>query len=106
MSAMDDKKKAQEGKYALDKEQEFKAMARRNKLLGLWAADLMHYDEAKSETYAKEVVMSDFEEPGEEDVFRKVQADLNEAGLSVSDDEIRTQMAQLRYTAIEQITSE
>lgn len=106
MGAMDDRKKAQENKYALDKEQEFKAVARRNKLLGLWAAELLNYDEAKAHDYAKEVVMSDFEEPGDEDVYRKVTKDLLNAGLEISEKEIRNKMSELMGVASEQIMNE
>ncbi len=66
MSAFNDKEKAEENQYAMDKESEFKVTARRNKLLGLWAAEKMHYDREKAEEYAKSVIVSDFEEVGEE----------------------------------------
>ncbi|MDG1287811.1 MAG: DUF1476 domain-containing protein [Rickettsiales bacterium] len=103
--SIDNRKKGQESKYALDKEQEFKAMARRNKLLGLWAAGELNYDDAKAADYAKEVVMADFEEPGDEDVFRKVHQDFQAAGLEREDD-IRAKMVELLGVASEQIISE
>jgi len=106
MSGFENRKKGQESKYALDKEQEFKAMARRNKLLGLWAAGELNYDDAKAHDYAKEVVMADFEEPGDEDVFRKVFEDMNAAGLEGREAEIRSKMAELMATASEQILGE
>lgn len=106
MSGIDNRKKGQESKYALDKEQEFKAMARRNKLLGLWAANEMNYDEPKSHEYAKEVVMADFEEPGDEDVFRKVHNDFNAAGLVEREAEIRAKMSELLAKASQQIVDE
>lgn len=106
MSGLDNRKKGQESKYALDKEQEFKAMARRNKLLGLWAAELLNYDDAKSHDYAKEVVMADFEEPGDEDVFRKVHEDFNAAGLEGREEEIRAKMTELMGVASQQVLSE
>lgn len=106
MSSFDNRKKGQESKYALDKEQEFKAMARRNKLLGLWAAEHLNYDDTKAHDYAKEVVMADFEEPGDEDVFRKVHEDFNAAGLTGREEEIRAKMSELMATASEQIVNE
>lgn len=106
MSSLDNRKKGQESKYALDKEQEFKVVARRNKLLGLWAAKELNYDDEKSHEYAKEVVMADFEEPGDEDVFRKVFGDFNDAGLEGREDEIRNKMTELMATAREQVISE
>ena len=72
MSTFDDRERAQEAKYALDQETQFKVAARRNKLLGLWAADLMGMTGDDAQAYAKTVVLSDLEEVGEEDVFRKV----------------------------------
>lgn len=106
MSSLETRKKGQEGKYALDKEQEFKAMARRNKLLGLWAAEEMGYDDGKAHDYAKEVVMADFEEPGDEDVFRKVHEDFNAAGLEEREEQIRAKMIELMGVASEQILNE
>ena len=106
MSGFDDRKKGQEAKFAFDAETKFKAEARRNKLLGIWAAELMSLtgDEAKS--YAAEVVAADFEEAGDEDVFRKVSSDLKAKGVSVEDAVIRQKMLQLKQTANEQIASE
>ena len=106
MSQFEDRQKGQEAKYAFDAEKKFKAEARRNKLLGIWAAELMSLtgDEAKS--YAAEVVAADFEEAGDEDVFRKVSGDLKAKGLSVTDEAIRLKMQQLVYTANEQIAAE
>ena len=106
MTSFQDKERAHESKYAFNKEQEFRATARRNKLFGLWAAEKMHYDEEKAAAYAKEVVVSDFEEPGEDDVFRKVQGDLQKAGLTVPEQELRTKMSELMVIAREQISEE
>lgn len=106
MSGMDKRGDAFENKFAHDAELKFKAEARRNKLLGHWAAELLGKSGDDAEDYAKEVVRSDFDEPGDEDVFRKVQADLNEAGVEKSDDEIRAAMNMLMATAVEQIESE
>jgi hypothetical protein len=76
-------------------------MARRNKLLGLWAAGVLGKSGAEAEAYAKEVVMADFEEPGEEDVVRKLTKDL--AGKGVTDQQIRAQMSELLAQAVEQV---
>lgn len=103
MTQFKDREDAFENKFAHDAELRFKAEARRNKLLGLWAADLMGLGEEEAEAYAKEVVKSDFEEAGDEDVFRKVSADL---GDKASETDIRTQMANLMATAQQQIMSE
>ncbi len=106
MSNFNDREKAQENKYAFDKEQEFKITARRNKLLGLWAAELLHLSDEEAEKYAKEVVMSDFEEPGDDDVFRKIKADFLDKAINISDDDIRDKMAELMGVAREQIAQE
>ena len=100
MSSFDDRKNAFENKFAHDEELKFKIEARRNKLLGLWAAEILGKD---GDAYAKEVIASDFEEAGDEDVFNKVRADL---GDDVSDDDIREKMVWLLGVAEEQITSE
>ena len=104
MSTFDDRERAEEAKYALDQETQFKVMARRNKLLGLWAADLMGKTDAEAEAYAKEVVLSDLEEAGDEDVFRKVRGDFDKAGIDRTDKQIREQMAELLPVAREAIT--
>lgn len=103
MSTFDDREKAQEAKFAHDAQLQFKAGARRNKLLGLWAAELMGRDGAE---YAKEVVASDFEEAGDEDVFRKVSGDLAAAGAAVTEAEIRTKMLELMSVAQQQVLAQ
>ena len=103
MSGFDDRKKAQEGKFALDQEIAFKATARRNKLLGLWAAAKLGLSGAEADEYAKTVVKADFEEAGDDDVFRKVKGDLDAKGIEVSDHQVRREMDDLMKTAIEQI---
>ncbi len=103
MSIFDDRERAEEAKLVLSEKNKFRVYARRNKLLGLWAAEKMGLDEEKRQDYAIEVVKSDMEEEGEEDVFRKIRADLDE---TISDDEIRKQMKLLLVTANEQIESE
>jgi hypothetical protein len=94
-NSFDDRERAEEAKYALDQETQFKVMARRNKMLGLWAAEILGKSGAEAEAYAKEVVLSDLEEAGEEDVFRKVRGDFDAAGVARPDSDIREQMAQL-----------
>lgn len=106
MSGFDDRKRGEEAKYAMDEATEFKVMARRNKLLGLWAAELMNLDGADAEAYAKTVVLSDLEEPGDDDVFRKVRGDLEKAGVERSDSRIRDHMAELLPVAREQVMKE
>jgi hypothetical protein len=104
MTGMDERKDAAEKKYAHDEELAFKANARRAKLIGLWAAAQLGKTGADADAYAKSVVMADFEEAGEEDVFRKLRADLNAGGKAdVSDHVIRRTMDELLATAVEQI---
>ncbi len=103
MSSFDDRERAEEAKYALDQETQFKVMARRNKLLGQWAADVMGLSGPDAEKYAKEVVLSDLEEPGDEDVFRKVRSDFDQKGIQRTDAQIREQMAELLPVAREQV---
>src|SRR5690349_24276831 len=95
MSAFDDRQKGQEAKFAFDAEKKFKAEARRNKLLGIWAAELMSLSGDEAKAYAAEVVAADFEEAGDEDVFRKVSSDLKAKGINIADDVIRQKMATL-----------
>lgn len=106
MSNFENRKKGFEGKFAHDQELQFKASARRNKLLGLWAAGLMGKAGDEAETYAKEVVKSDFEEAGDDDVFRKVRADFDAAGVDQSDHQLRRQMDELMAEAVTQIENE
>ncbi|MCK0151107.1 DUF1476 domain-containing protein [Marivita sp. S6314] len=103
MSTFDDRENAFENKYAHDAEMQFKAEARRNKLLGLWVAELLGKTGDDAEAYAKDVVKADFEEAGHEDVVRKVSADV--AG-KITDDEIRAKMAELMPVAKAQIMDE
>ncbi|WP_139975703.1 MULTISPECIES: DUF1476 domain-containing protein [Brucella/Ochrobactrum group] len=102
-TGMDDRRDAFEKKFALDAELRFKAEARRNKLLGLWVADQLGKKDGDAEAYAKEVVAADFEEAGDEDVFRKVRADFDAAGVSVADDVIREKMLAFLEEAIRQV---
>ena len=100
MSPFDDRENAFENKFAHDAEMRFKAEARRNKLLGLWAADLLGKSGDDAEAYAAEVVRADFEEAGHEDVVRKVAGDL---GAKATAADIRTKMAELLPIAQQQI---
>ncbi|NKC50407.1 DUF1476 domain-containing protein [Ochrobactrum cytisi] len=102
-TGMDDRRDAFEKKFALDAELRFKAEARRNKLLGLWAADQLGKKDADAEAYAKEVVAADFEEAGDEDVFRKVRADFDAASVSVADEVIREKMFAFLEEAIRRV---
>ena len=106
MSGFDDRKKGQEAKFAHDAELRFKAEARRNKLLGLWAAEQMGLSDEHAREYAAEVVAADFEEAGDEDVFRKISTDLKAKGASVSDDMIRQKMVELVGVARDQVLNE
>lgn len=89
MTMFNDREKAFENKFAHDEELQFKVTARRNKLLGLWAAEEMKLTAEESDAYAKAVVQADFEEAGDEDVIRKVLGDMTSAGLNVSSDDVR-----------------
>lgn len=106
MSGFKDREKGHEAKFAHDAELRFKAEARRNKLLGLWAAEQMGMSEEKAKAYAAEVVAADFAEAGDEDVFRKVAADIKAKGAPVSDEMIRKKMAELIPVAREQVLAE
>ncbi len=103
---LDDREKAHEAKYKLDQERQFKAHARRNKLLGLWAAERMGMGEAESEAYAKEVVILEMSNPGEGGVLRKVSEDFRERGVEVPDKEIAERMERLYARALEEIGDE
>jgi hypothetical protein len=89
MSGFDDRKKGQEAKFAFDAESKFKAEARRNKLLGIWAAELMSLTGDDAKSYAAEVVAADFEEAGDEDVIRKLVSDLTAANVAIDEATIR-----------------
>ena len=93
MSQFDERKNAQEAKFVLDAAKEFKAEAKRNKALGHWAAGLMGKSDADADKYALEVIMADMEEAGDDDVFRKLKADLTTANCQITDEAIRDRMA-------------
>ncbi|MBT3371913.1 MAG: DUF1476 domain-containing protein [Rhodospirillaceae bacterium] len=106
MTTFDKREKSFEAKYAHDQETLFKIGARRNKLLGLWMAEHLGLDGADAEAYAKAVIASDFEKPGDEDVFEKVWADVQSKGLDLTEAQVRQQMQDLLETARDQITAE
>jgi len=101
MTTFDKREEGFEKQFAHDEDLRFKAMARRNKLLGLWAAGILGKNGNDAEAYAKEVVLADFEESGDNDVVRKVVTDL--AGKGVGEQEVRAQMATLLAQAVEAI---
>src|SRR5215211_2957666 len=105
MTTFDDRKDTFERKFAHDEELRFKATARRNKLLGLWAAAKLGKAGAEAEAYAKSVVMADFQEAGDDDVMRKIQADLDAGGLSHGEPELRRVMNELLERAVAEVTA-
>jgi hypothetical protein len=100
---MRDRQEGFEKKFAMDEDTKFRAMARRNKLLGLWAAEKLGKTGEDADAYAKEVVRADFEEAGDDDVLRKIRADFDAAGVAQSDVQIRGVMDELLVTAVKQI---
>jgi len=103
MSTFDDRERAFEAKYARDEEMQFRIIARRNRLLGEWAARLMGLNQAEAESYAKDVIRADFEEAGEDDVVRKVLGDLTSAGVDADETKIREAMGHKMIEARRQI---
>jgi hypothetical protein len=106
MTTFKDREKGFERKFAHDEELRFRATARRNKLLGLWAAEKLGLAGDEAQNYAREVVRADLAEPGEEDVFRKVRGDFDAKGIDQSDHQIRRMMAELLAEAVQQVESE
>jgi len=106
MTSFDDREKAYEKKFAHDEELKFKASARRNRLLGRWAAEKLGLTGDDVEPYAKGVVLADLEEPGDEDVFRKIRGDFDNKGIEQSDHQIRRTMEELMVKAVEEIEKE
>jgi hypothetical protein len=103
MTTFDKREEGFEKQFAHDEELKFKATSRRNKLLGLWAAEKLGRTGPDADAYAKEVVMADFEESGDDDVFRKVRKDFDAADVATTDQEIRGMMVELLGKAIAQI---
>jgi hypothetical protein len=106
MTNFEDREKGFERKFALDEELKFKATARRNRLLGLWAAEQMGLTGDDAQAYAREVIKADLAEPGDEDVFRKIRADFDAKGVTQSDHQIRRQLSDFMAAAVSQIETE
>ncbi len=102
----DEREQSEEAKYKLDQELQFKARSRRNKLLGLWAAGPMGLTSSEAEAYAKEVVLVDLEEAGDDDVVRKLMRDFANRQAQVTEAEVRTRMDELYAVALEQLAGE
>jgi hypothetical protein len=103
MATFDKRKEGFESKFARDEELKFKATARRNKLLGVWAGEKLGKSAEDAQTYAREVIRADMQEAGDEDVFRKLRADFDAAGVEQSDHQIRRTMEELMAEAVAQI---
>ena len=106
MTNFEDREKGYERKFAHDQELKFRATARRNKMLGLWAAEQLGLSDEEAQAYAKEVIKVDFEIPGDDDVFRKIRRDFDAKGVQKSDHQIRSKMVDLMGVAVGQIESE
>lgn len=103
MTTFDDREKGFEAKFVHDEEMAFRVTARRNRLLGQWAAEKMGLTPEETDSYSKSVVQADFEEAGDEDVIRKVLGDLTGADVATSDDDVRTALATLTVEARRQL---
>lgn len=106
MTTFDDREKSFEAKFAHDEDLRFRTVSRRDKLLGMWAADKLGLKGKEAETYALEVVKAEFQEPGDHDVQRKVAGDLAKKGVKIDDRELRRVMDELMAKAKQQIMSE
>ena len=106
MTNFEEREKGYERKFAQDEELKFKATARRNKLLGLWAAEQLGITGDQAQAYAREVIKADLEIPGDDDVFRKIRRDFDAKGVQKSDHQIRSKMVDLMGVAVGQIESE
>lgn len=106
MTDFKDRERAEEAKYALDEETAFKIAARRNRLVGEWAAGLMELTPEETDAYKKAVVQADFEEAGDEDVIRKVLGDLTQAGCDVDEAQVRAKLEEKAIEAKRQFMSE
>jgi hypothetical protein len=106
MTTFDDRERAFEKKFAHDSEMQFKAVARRNRLLGLWAAEIMGKKGEDAAAYAKEVVIADFQKPGDDDVHEKVLADLQAAGAPIDGATLRARMTALLSEAKSMVAAE
>lgn len=106
MNTFDDRQRGEETKFARDEEMLFRVHARRNRLLGTWAAERMKLDPAETEAYAKSVVQADFEEAGDEDMIRKILGDLVSAGVDTTEAEVRMAMDAKAVEARRQLMGE
>ena len=100
-----DRQKGFEAKFKMDQETEFKVNARRSKLLGLWLAEKLGLPESQHDSYAKEVIVADLEEPGDEDIMRKVMKDIEQHEADITDSDIRLKLDEFHKDAIEQIAA-
>ena len=105
MTTFDKREDGFEARFAHDEQIRFRALARRNKALGLWAAEKLGLSGDEAEAYAKEVIVADLAEQGEEDVFLKVRGDFDAKGIEVSDHQIRRNMAEFLAQALSEVTS-
>jgi hypothetical protein len=103
MTTFDKREEGFEKKFALDEEQKFKALARRNRMLGMWAAEKLGISGDAAANYAKEVVAADFEEAGDDDVLRKVESDFSAKGVKLDGAAIRAKMTELLAEAVAQV---
>jgi hypothetical protein len=106
MTTFEEREKGFERKFVHDEELKFKATARRNKLLGLWAAEKLGLAGDAAQSYAREVIKADLAEPGDEDVFRKLRTDFDAKGIAESDHQIRRMMNEMMSQAVAQIEAE
>lgn len=106
MTTFDDREKTFERKFAHDEELRFKATVRRNKLLGLWAAEKLGLSGADADAYAKEVIKADFQKPGDEDIVAKLRQDFDAKGVAQTDDQIRLALVETMAAAVRDIESE
>ncbi len=106
MTTFDERERAFERKFALDEELRFRATVRRNKLLGIWAAEKLGLAGAQSDAYVKDVIRADFQKPGDEDLVAKLREDFDANNVAQSDEQIRLTLVELMATAIRQIEAE
>ena len=106
MTTFDDRERAFETKFARDEEMQFRIIARRNRLVGQWAAGKMGLTPEETDAYAKAVVQADFEEAGDEDVIRKLVGDMNAAGVDIDDAQVRRALDEQTVEARRQLMGE
>ena len=102
----DDRQNVFEAKFKMDQETEFKVNSRRNKLLGLWLAEKLGLPDSQHDSYAKEVIIADLAEPGDEDIIRKVMKDIEQNKADITDSDIRLKLDEFHKDAIDQITAD